>query len=61
MFINTDRFPAIAHPHFSPLLPFFQPEWMKTKEYWDKDFENRYEKLQKDPNRPPLKVIIYAN
>ncbi|XP_050085096.1 alpha-mannosidase 2 isoform X2 [Anopheles aquasalis] len=33
----------------------FQPEWMKTKEYWDKDFESRYEKLQKDPKRPPLK------
>ena len=29
---------------------------MKTKEYWDKDFETRYENLQKDPKRPPLKV-----
>lgn len=36
----------------------FQPEWMKTKEYWDKDFESRYEKLQKDPNRPPLKIVV---
>ncbi|XP_055623115.1 alpha-mannosidase 2 [Toxorhynchites rutilus septentrionalis] len=36
----------------------FQPEWMKTKEYWDKDFENRYEKLQKDPSRPPLKIVV---
>ncbi|XP_052888931.1 alpha-mannosidase 2 [Anopheles moucheti] len=36
----------------------FQPEWMKTKEYWDKDFETRYEKLQKDPKRPPLKIVV---
>ncbi|XP_058812600.1 alpha-mannosidase 2 [Topomyia yanbarensis] len=36
----------------------FQPEWMKTKEYWDKDFESRYEKLQKDPGRPPLKIVV---
>ncbi|XP_049532049.1 alpha-mannosidase 2-like [Anopheles darlingi] len=36
----------------------FQPEWMKTKEYWDKDFESRYEKLQKDPKRPPLKIVV---
>ncbi|XP_053668564.1 alpha-mannosidase 2 [Anopheles marshallii] len=36
----------------------FQPEWMKTKEYWDKDFEARYEKLQKDPKRPPLKIVV---
>uniref|UniRef100_A0A182TH94 Alpha-mannosidase n=1 Tax=Anopheles melas TaxID=34690 RepID=A0A182TH94_9DIPT len=31
---------------------------MKTKEYWDKDFETRYEKLQKDPKRPPLKIVV---
>lgn len=36
----------------------FEPDWMKTKEYWDKDFESRYEKLMSDPNRQPLKVII---
>ncbi|XP_055588415.1 alpha-mannosidase 2 [Uranotaenia lowii] len=36
----------------------FQPEWMKTKEYWDKDFETRYEQLQKDPKRPPLKIVV---
>uniref|UniRef100_A0A182NG26 Alpha-mannosidase n=1 Tax=Anopheles dirus TaxID=7168 RepID=A0A182NG26_9DIPT len=35
-----------------------KPEWMKTKEYWDKDFETRYEKLQKDPKRPPLKIVV---
>lgn len=34
-----------------------QPEWMKTKEYWDKTFETRYELLKKDSTRPPLKVI----
>lgn len=36
----------------------FEPDWMKTKEYWDKDFEARYEKLMKDPHRAPLKVIV---
>lgn len=36
----------------------FEPDWMKTKEYWDKDFETRYEKLMSDPHRQPLKVII---
>lgn len=36
----------------------FQPEWMKTKEYWDKSFETRFEKIKKDDDRPPLKVIL---
>ena len=36
----------------------FEPDWIKTKEYWDKDFEARYEKLMSDPHRQPLKVII---
>ncbi|CAO1425015.1 unnamed protein product [Diamesa hyperborea] len=36
----------------------FEPDWMKTKEYWDKDFETKYEKLMADPHRPPLKVIV---
>lgn len=36
----------------------FQPEWMKTKEYWDNDFEMRYEKQKSDAQRQPLKVIL---
>uniref|UniRef100_A0A336MSP4 Alpha-mannosidase n=1 Tax=Culicoides sonorensis TaxID=179676 RepID=A0A336MSP4_CULSO len=36
----------------------FQPEWMKTKEYWDNDFETRHESQKKDPERQPLKIII---
>lgn len=36
----------------------FEPDWMKTKEYWDKDFESRYEKQMNDPQRPPLKIVI---
>ncbi|XP_044752523.1 alpha-mannosidase 2 [Coccinella septempunctata] len=36
----------------------FQPSWMKTKEYWDKSFDDRYERQKMDPERPPLKVII---
>lgn len=39
-------------------LLFLQPDWMKTKEYWDREFENRYEKLMSDTKRPPLKVSI---
>lgn len=29
---------------------------MKSKEYWDKTFEDRYERQKMDPERPPLKV-----
>jgi alpha-mannosidase len=36
----------------------FEPDWMKTKEYWDKEFESRYEKLMSDAKRPPLKVVV---
>ncbi|KAL1513431.1 hypothetical protein ABEB36_002843 [Hypothenemus hampei] len=36
----------------------FQPSWMRSKEYWDKTFEDRYERQKMDPERPPLKVII---
>nr|CAI5837109.1 unnamed protein product [Callosobruchus analis] len=31
---------------------------MKSKEYWDKTFEDRYKRLKMNPERPPLKVII---
>ncbi|KAK5646364.1 hypothetical protein RI129_004828 [Pyrocoelia pectoralis] len=36
----------------------FQPTWMKTKEYWDKFFEDRFDRQSMDSERPPLKVII---
>ncbi|EDV93410.1 alpha-mannosidase 2 [Drosophila grimshawi] len=36
----------------------FQPEWMRSKEYWDRGFEERYEIQRKDKQRPPLKVIV---
>uniref|UniRef100_A0AAR5QIW8 Alpha-mannosidase n=2 Tax=Dendroctonus ponderosae TaxID=77166 RepID=A0AAR5QIW8_DENPD len=36
----------------------FQPSWMRSKEYWDKTFEDRYEREKMNPERPPLKVII---
>lgn len=35
-----------------------QPEWMKTREYWDKTFEQKYEIMKKDPEREPLKIIV---
>lgn len=31
---------------------------MRSKEYWDKTFEDRYEREKMNPERPPLKVII---
>ncbi|KAM8704394.1 hypothetical protein ACLKA7_008924 [Drosophila subpalustris] len=36
----------------------FQPEWMRSKEYWDRGFEERFEAQKKDKQRPPLKVIV---
>lgn len=31
---------------------------MRTKEFWDKSFEERYEKTRNDTRRPRLKVIV---
>ncbi|KAI8045827.1 hypothetical protein M5D96_002016 [Drosophila gunungcola] len=36
----------------------FQPEWMRSKEYWDRGFEERFEAQKKDKQRPPLKIIV---
>lgn len=36
----------------------FQPDWMSTREFWDKSFEDKYDALMKNESRPPLKVII---
>ncbi|KAL0902689.1 hypothetical protein ABMA27_000506 [Loxostege sticticalis] len=36
----------------------FQPSWVRTKEFWDKSFEDRYERMRNDTNRPRLKVIV---
>lgn len=36
----------------------FQPSWLRTKEFWDKKFEDRYEMLHMDNKRPELKVIV---
>ncbi|XP_030373939.1 alpha-mannosidase 2 [Scaptodrosophila lebanonensis] len=36
----------------------FQPEWIRSKEYWDRGFEERFEAQKKDKHRPPLKVIV---
>ncbi|CAH0578424.1 unnamed protein product [Chrysodeixis includens] len=36
----------------------FQPSWLRTKEFWDKSFEERYEKIHNDTRRPRLKVIV---
>ncbi|CAK1588313.1 unnamed protein product [Parnassius mnemosyne] len=36
----------------------FQPSWLRTKEFWDRSFEERYEKTRNDSRRPRLKVIV---
>ncbi|KAH8347341.1 hypothetical protein KR059_009410 [Drosophila kikkawai] len=36
----------------------FQPEWMRSKEYWDRGFEERFDAQKKDKQRPPLKIIV---
>ncbi|XP_026500689.2 alpha-mannosidase 2 [Vanessa tameamea] len=36
----------------------FQPSWLRTKEFWDRTFEDRYEIIKNDSRRPPLKVIV---
>ncbi|XP_014227200.1 alpha-mannosidase 2 [Trichogramma pretiosum] len=36
----------------------FQPSWMRSREYWDDSFEQRYSEYKKDSRRPPLKVIL---
>ncbi|KAG6461991.1 hypothetical protein O3G_MSEX012984 [Manduca sexta] len=41
------------YPYFE-----FQPSWLRTKEFWDKSFEERYEKIRNDSRRPRLKVIV---
>ncbi|XP_066258690.1 alpha-mannosidase 2 [Euwallacea similis] len=61
---NFDQCPRLvyADSDISTLDVFkefdFQPTWMRSKEYWDKTFEDRYERQKMDPERPPLKVII---
>lgn len=34
----------------------FQPNWLRSKEYWDNSFEQRYEELMKNTSKPNLKV-----
>ncbi|XP_049886322.1 alpha-mannosidase 2 isoform X2 [Pectinophora gossypiella] len=36
----------------------FQPGWVRTKEFWDRSFEERFEKIRNDTRRPRLKVIV---
>lgn len=34
----------------------FQPSWLRTKEYWNSAFEQRYDEQRKNNTRPNLKV-----
>lgn len=36
----------------------FQPYWMKSREYWDTNFENRYKQKKQEWPKLPLKVIV---
>ncbi|XP_013184912.2 alpha-mannosidase 2 [Amyelois transitella] len=36
----------------------FQPSWLRTMEFWEQSFEERYEKMRNDTRRPRLKVFI---
>ncbi|KAM3968647.1 alpha-Mannosidase class II b [Aphomia sociella] len=36
----------------------FQPSWLRTKEFWEQSFEERYEKIRTDNSRPRLKVFV---
>ncbi|XP_002074126.2 alpha-mannosidase 2 isoform X1 [Drosophila willistoni] len=50
---NTNITATEEHSKFD-----FQPEWMRSKEYWDRGFEERFENQKKEKQRPPLKVIV---
>ncbi|XP_039279296.1 alpha-mannosidase 2 [Nilaparvata lugens] len=36
----------------------FQPYWMKSREYWDNKFEDRYKRKKQEWPKLPLKVIV---
>ncbi|XP_038216678.1 alpha-mannosidase 2-like [Zerene cesonia] len=41
------------------LLEFdIEPPWIVKKHFWNKIYDNRYESLMRNPNWPPLKVIL---
>ncbi|XP_033166690.1 alpha-mannosidase 2 isoform X1 [Drosophila mauritiana] len=50
---NTNITASEEHSKFD-----FQPEWMRSKEYWDRGFEERFDAQKKDKQRPPLKIIV---
>ncbi|KAK9501097.1 hypothetical protein O3M35_002209 [Rhynocoris fuscipes] len=52
--------PASADIDTVATLPklHFQPDWMKSREYWDANFENRYKARRADWPKLPLKVIV---
>ncbi|XP_075213020.1 alpha-Mannosidase class II b [Lycorma delicatula] len=62
--VNKDTCPyiPIAPADVSTLEQFknfdFQPYWMKSREYWDNKFEDRYKKRKQDWPKLPLKVIV---
>lgn len=42
-----------VYPNFE-----FQPGWVRSKEFWDKNFEDRYERMHNMSHRPQLKVVV---
>lgn len=52
--------PANADIDTTATLPklHFQPDWMKSREYWDANFESRYKARRAEWPKLPLKVIV---
>ncbi|XP_053624803.1 alpha-mannosidase 2 [Plodia interpunctella] len=50
---SADIDTVLIYPSFD-----FQPSWMRTKEFWEQSFEDRYEKIKNDSRRPTLKVFV---
>jgi len=40
------------------LLLLLQADWIRTREYWNSFFEQRYLSLKTNPHKPDLKVIV---
>ncbi|XP_023937479.2 alpha-mannosidase 2 isoform X2 [Bicyclus anynana] len=51
--MEADIDTQVLYPSFE-----FQPSWLRSKEFWDKKFEDRYELLRMDRQRLKLKVIV---
>lgn len=51
-------FGLFPYVHLMPVTSCLQPDWINSREFWDRDFETRFEAMRKNTSRPALKVII---